>query len=155
MLTDPAHGLAEPLRAAARQLDFASVQGYLKGFIDLVFEADGRLYLVDYKSNHLGSRPEDYHRAALDASMAKEHYYLQALIYCVALKRYFRARGVAFGQRFAGVRYLYLRGIGRAITAFGPRAPVTPCWKRWIGCLAVETLLRGTACLNRQRLATV
>jgi exodeoxyribonuclease V beta subunit len=42
VLADPAHGLAEPLRQAAAGLDFHTVRGYLKGFIDLVFAADGR-----------------------------------------------------------------------------------------------------------------
>ena len=113
VLADPAHGLAQPLRQAAAELDFHTVRGYLKGFIDLVFEADGRLYLADYKSNHLGNRAEDYAPAQLLQSVAREHYYLQYLIYCVALQRYFTARGQDFANRFAGVRYLYLRGMGQ------------------------------------------
>ena len=44
---------------------FAPVQGMLKGFIDLVFEFQGRFYVVDWKSNLLGSRIEDYSAAAL------------------------------------------------------------------------------------------
>ena len=32
----------------------------LKGFIDLVFEHDGRFYVLDYKSNWLGSSDEAY-----------------------------------------------------------------------------------------------
>ena len=114
LLADPAHGLALPLRQAAAGLDFHTVRGYLKGFIDLVFEVDGRVYLVDYKSNHLGNQAEDYAPARLAQSVAREHYYLQYLIYCVALRRYFGARGRDFSHCFAGVRYLYLRGIGAA-----------------------------------------
>lgn len=113
VLTDPAHGLAEPLRQAAAGLDFHTVHGYLKGFIDLVFEAGGQFYLADYKSNHLGNQAEDYAPALLLQSVAREHYYLQYLIYCVALQRYFTARGQDFASRFAGVRYLYLRGMGQ------------------------------------------
>ncbi|MDF0607179.1 exodeoxyribonuclease V subunit beta [Neisseriaceae bacterium TC5R-5] len=112
LLSDPQYGLAEPLRAAAGQLDFATVRGYLKGFIDLVFYAEQQFYLVDYKSNHLGMASEDYQYDALAASIAQEHYYLQYLIYCVALRRYLIARQIDFAQSFAGVRYLYLRGIG-------------------------------------------
>ena len=113
VLADPAHGLAGPLRQAAAELDFHTVRGYLKGFIDLVFAVDGRFYLVDYKSNHLGNQPDDYAPAQLVQSVAREHYYLQYLIYCVALRRYFSARQQDFASCFAGVRYLYLRGMGQ------------------------------------------
>ncbi|OQS36611.1 exodeoxyribonuclease V subunit beta [Chromobacterium haemolyticum] len=112
ILSAPEHGLAAPLRAAAAQLDFSTVRGFLKGFMDLVFESGGRIYLVDYKSNHLGGRHEDYRAERLAESIAQEHYYLQYLIYCVALRRYFSVRGVDFAARFGGVRYLYLRGVG-------------------------------------------
>ncbi|GGY27780.1 exodeoxyribonuclease V subunit beta [Paludibacterium paludis] len=111
VLTDPAMGLAPPLRAAAATLETPTVRGFLKGFMDLVFELDGRIYLVDYKSNHLGYEEADYGEAGLAESIAREHYYLQYLIYCVALKRYFAARGIVFAERFGGVRYLYLRGL--------------------------------------------
>ncbi len=109
VLTDPGNGLAAPLRAAAAQLDFDRVRGYLKGFMDLVFVADGALWLVDYKSNHLGDSVADYGHDALAASIAREHYYLQYLIYCVALRRYLAQRAPQL--RLGGVRYLYLRGI--------------------------------------------
>ena len=111
VLTDPANGLAEPLRDAAATLDFYRVVGYLKGFIDLVCEANGCWYLIDYKSNHLGHDAAAYHHDALLASVAREHYYLQYLLYCVALRRYLAARGIDFATRFGGVRYLYLRGL--------------------------------------------
>src|SRR5690606_38620544 len=35
-------------------LSFGQLDGYLKGFIDLVFEHDRKFYLLDWKSNHLG-----------------------------------------------------------------------------------------------------
>ncbi|MCW3479992.1 exodeoxyribonuclease V subunit beta [Neisseriaceae bacterium JH1-16] len=111
ILVDPAHGLHPACRAAAATLDFRRVEGYLKGFIDLVAEAEGKLYLVDYKSNHLGDAPDDYGTEQLAEAIAREHYYLQYLIYTVALRRYFATRGLDFGQRFGGVRYLFLRGL--------------------------------------------
>lgn len=111
VLSDPAMGLAAPLREAACRLDMPTVRGFVKGFMDLVFELDGKIYLVDYKSNHLGNAQEDYSWQGLADSIAREHYYLQYLLYCVALQRYFTSRGVAFADRFGGVRYLYLRGI--------------------------------------------
>ncbi|WP_293765706.1 exodeoxyribonuclease V subunit beta [uncultured Aquitalea sp.] len=113
VLSAPEHGLAAPLRAAAQRLDFHTVNGYLKGFVDLVFESGGRFYLVDYKSNYLGDQPEDYLPDSLAQSIAQEHYYLQYLLYCVALKRYLASRGLDYAYCFGGVRYLYLRGMGR------------------------------------------
>src|SRR5699024_3576805 len=44
--------------------DFARVRGQLRGMmtgiIDLVFRHDGQWWIVDYKTNHLGPRLEDY-----------------------------------------------------------------------------------------------
>ncbi len=87
--------------------------GYMKGFIDLVFKAGGCYYLVDYKSNWLGTSPDDYHPDRLPEAMARESYYLQYLIYAVALHRYLRLRlpDYDYGRHFGGVYYLFLRGI--------------------------------------------
>ncbi|MCQ4143560.1 exodeoxyribonuclease V subunit beta [Vogesella sp. AC12] len=112
ILTNPAMGLAAPLREAAATLTFDRVQGYLKGFIDLAFIHGDALWLVDYKSNHLGDGFACYDDDALAASVAREHYYLQYLIYCVALRRYLAQRAPQL--RLGGVRYLYLRGISGA-----------------------------------------
>ncbi|MDT1838183.1 hypothetical protein FPK49_29460, partial [Acinetobacter baumannii] len=40
--------------------------GMLHGFIDLVYEHDGRYWVLDYKSNSLGPDDEAYHTAALE-----------------------------------------------------------------------------------------
>jgi len=44
----------DDLSQSRSELSFDSVQGMLKGFIDLVFEFEGKYYVVDYKSNWLG-----------------------------------------------------------------------------------------------------
>ncbi|WP_054286532.1 exodeoxyribonuclease V subunit beta [Gulbenkiania mobilis] len=111
ILSRPESGLAVPLRRAAAALDFSTVRGYLKGFIDLVCRIDGRFYLVDYKSNHLGNQPTDYTSDRLADAVASAHYYLQYLLYTVALRRYLSARGLDFAAVFGGVRYLFLRGV--------------------------------------------
>jgi exodeoxyribonuclease V beta subunit len=97
-------------------LSFAPVQGMLKGFIDLVFEFQGRFYLVDWKSNLLGSRIEDYNAATLAGEIQRRHYYFQYQLYTVALDRYLRMRlpGYSYEQHFGGVYYLFLRGIDPA-----------------------------------------
>ena len=96
--------------AAAQWLAFQDLQGYLNGFIDMVYQdADGQVCIIDYKSNHLGMHESDYHQEAMTEAMAAHHYYLQALIYAIAVARYFKLRGQALPR--IAVRYLFLRGM--------------------------------------------
>lgn len=57
--------------------------GFIKGFIDLVFEYEGALYFIDWKSNYL----EEYSDERLNRAMEEEKYYLQAALYEEALRR--------------------------------------------------------------------
>ncbi len=94
------------------RLGFRPLTGFLRGFIDLVFEHDGRFWVVDYKTNHLGDAVEDYSEAALLGAMAEHHYHLQSLIYSVATVRHLRHRVPDWhAGRFGGVLYLFLRGM--------------------------------------------
>ena len=95
------------------RLKFAPVRGYMKGFMDLVFRFDGRFYLVDWKSNLLGDRPEDYRVEALASVMAERFYVLQYHLYTVALDQYLRLRLPAYDydEHFGGVFYIFLRGV--------------------------------------------
>ncbi len=96
-----------------QRLGFAPLQGFLKGFIDLAFEHQGRWYLVDYKSNLLGVRPDDYRASMLIEAMAEHHYFLQYHLYVVALHRYLARRlpGYDYDRHFGGVYYLFVRGM--------------------------------------------
>ncbi|MBS4098251.1 MAG: exodeoxyribonuclease V subunit beta [Sulfuricella sp.] len=116
LLANPAYGVAPEFAAVASQLDFRQMRGYMMGFIDLVFEAQGQYFIVDYKSNWLGGDLASYAPPALTHAMADAHYYLQYLIYCVALHRYLRIRvaDYAYERHFGGVYYLFLRGIDPA-----------------------------------------
>ena len=99
--------------ASLQRLAFPPLEGFLRGFIDLVFEHDGRYYVVDYKSNHLGALPADYGEAALTEAMAHHHYFLQYHLYVVAVHRYLAARlpGYDYDAHFGGVFYLFVRGM--------------------------------------------
>jgi exodeoxyribonuclease V beta subunit len=115
ILSDPAYGLAEPLREAASRLEFDNLKGYLKGFIDLTFEHAGRWYILDYKSNWLGPDASYYGGERLLQALAGEHYYLQYLIYLVALRRFLRQRLSDFSDhQLGGAYYLFLRGMPEA-----------------------------------------
>ncbi|THF64693.1 exodeoxyribonuclease V subunit beta [Pseudothauera nasutitermitis] len=95
------------------RLGFGELHGYLKGYIDLLFEHDGRYWVLDWKSNHLGERPADYAPAALEEAMAAHGYHLQHLLYTVAVHRHLR-RSVAdydYRRHFGGVLYLFVRGV--------------------------------------------
>ena len=94
-------------------LVFSDLTGYLKGYIDLVFEHEGRFFVLDWKSNHLGSTAAHYAPAALRSAMAREGYHLQALLYSLAVHRWLgtRWRGYNPQQHWGGVIYLFLRGV--------------------------------------------
>ncbi|MFP6847904.1 MAG: UvrD-helicase domain-containing protein [Pseudomonas sp.] len=115
ILSDPAHGLPTPMRDAAARLEFDSLKGFLKGFIDLTFEHNGRWYIADYKSNWLGPDASYYGGERLLQALAAEHYYLQYLIYLVALRRFLRQRLDDFhSDQLGGAYYLFLRGMPSA-----------------------------------------
>jgi exodeoxyribonuclease V beta subunit len=87
--------------------------GILNGKVDLFFEKDGRYYILDWKSNHLGNRAEDYHADAMAAAMEDNNYHLQYYLYCLALYRYLQTRisGFDYEKQFGGVYYLFVRGM--------------------------------------------
>ncbi|MDQ5898863.1 MAG: exodeoxyribonuclease beta subunit, partial [Pseudomonadota bacterium] len=92
-----------------RQLD-----GMLMGFIDLVFEHEGRWWVIDYKSNRLGERDADYDRATLERAVLGHRYELQSVLYLLALHRLLRSRlGAQYdpGVHLGGAICLFLRGI--------------------------------------------
>ncbi len=101
-------GVERPL-LADRQL-----HGMLLGFADLVFEHQGKYWILDYKSNHLGEDDAAYSSDALARSMAEHRYDIQAAIYLLALHRLLKDRlGSNYHpeQQLGGAVYLFLRGI--------------------------------------------
>jgi exodeoxyribonuclease V beta subunit len=95
------------------RLSFTQVKGMVRGFMDMVFEQGGRYYIVDWKSNHLGNRVEEYGPSQLRREMKRNLYPLQYLLYTVALDRYLAQRlpDYAYESHFGGVYYVFLRGV--------------------------------------------
>jgi exodeoxyribonuclease V beta subunit len=96
------------------QLQSSELHGMLMGFTDLVFEHEGRYWVLDYKSNHLGTADSDYGAPALAGAMARHRYDVQAAIYLLALHRLLKSRlGEAYdpAEQLGGAIYLFLRGI--------------------------------------------
>lgn len=88
------------------------LNGMFKGFIDLVLQAQGRYYLVDYKSNDLGPHAADYGQGALVAAMCGARYDVQMMMYILALHRQLGARlpDYDYDRHMGGALYLFLRG---------------------------------------------
>jgi exodeoxyribonuclease V beta subunit len=119
----PIHSLTTSRLAAATALEqiplqigrlqFQSINGFMKGFIDLTFEERGRFYFIDWKSNWLGTTTTAYRPTALAAEMQRNFYTLQLCLYSVALHRYLRLRkrDYDFDRHFGGAFYIFLRGI--------------------------------------------
>ena len=111
--TTPGTQISDTFPETMGRLQFAPTRGFMKGFMDLVFRFQDRFYLVDWKSNHLGNRVEDYGLKSLLPVMENEFYILQYHIYTLALDQYLRMRmpGYYYEDHFGGVFYVFLRGV--------------------------------------------
>jgi exodeoxyribonuclease V beta subunit len=124
--------------------------GYLNGFIDLVFEHNGRYYLLDYKTNYLGSSPADYAPDRLFEEMQHHSYGLQFMLYSLALHQYLSHRlpDYDYEQHFAGVVYGFVRGMNgkNANSGVYHYCPNLADIQRLASCLnAVESNQQGAA----------
>lgn len=90
----------------------ATLNGMIKGFIDLSFCHNGRYYVADWKSNHLGRTDADYHPQALQQEVLLHRYDVQYAIYLLALHRLLRSRlsNYDYDQHIGGAVYFFLRG---------------------------------------------
>ncbi len=83
---------------------------FITGFMDLLVRKDNQYYLLDWKTNLLPA----YTREQIERSMADADYRRQYQLYLQAAARWLkRVHGakIPFLERFAGVFYLYLRGL--------------------------------------------
>ncbi len=85
------------------------IAGYVIGYIDLIFRLNDLYYIVDWKSNYLNS----YNPSEVWASMEKEQYTTQSLLYSVAMHKWLENTLPHYSveKNFGGIFYLYLRGI--------------------------------------------
>lgn len=94
---------------AFQPLSDKQMQGFLTGFIDLIFAYKNRYYILDYKTNALS----DYQPKSLTQAMREHNYGLQYWLYSVVLHQYLQQRlpSYQFTEHFGGVRYLFVRGM--------------------------------------------
>lgn len=96
--------------------EMEEADAFLKGVMDLVFEHGGKFYLVDWKSNWLGSGDASYTPQLMAQAMQDNRYDLQSMIYKEALRRHialFDSR--PFDALFGKVLYVFIRGKERGL----------------------------------------
>lgn len=88
---------------------FTVERGVVKGYIDLLFEHEGRVYVCDWKGDFL---------PGFDPARIREHcarnYEIQLQLYTLAALRLFGVGDAgAYETRFGGVLYCFVRGLRR------------------------------------------
>ena len=118
------------------------LHGAIKGFIDLVFVAGGRYFVLDYKSNALA----EYTPAALTEAMLDHRYDVQLVIYLAALHRHLRDRLPDYdpARHLGGAVYWFTRGVAHPGAGQCVIAPpvallnaLDACWDARLAAVAV------------------
>jgi exodeoxyribonuclease V beta subunit len=109
------HAISKEFPQQLDTLTFSPLSGFMKGYIDMIFQYENRYFLVDWKSNYLGPRLADYSQLRLMQTMQDNFYVLQYHIYTLALHQYLRRQkgDYCYENDFAGVFYIYIRGVDR------------------------------------------
>lgn len=82
-------------------------KGFFKGFVDLIFEYNGKIYFADWKSDLLESYDEN-----TIGDHVEKNYQTQAKLYSFALTKMFSIRSAAdYEERIGGFLYCFLRGL--------------------------------------------
>jgi exodeoxyribonuclease V beta subunit len=128
-------GLAHATRTA-REMEFlfpfppeagGPDSGFVKGFVDVIFEHEGRSYFGDWKTDRLPAWD-----AATIAAHVDANYALQERLYALALVRMLGiADEAAYEARFGGTLYVFVRGLGRSGDAVRGRRPSFDELTRW------------------------
>ncbi len=96
---------------------FNMQQGFFTGFVDMIFEYNNKLYIVDWKSNAFEAVKEEFYGERLTAQMFKKRYVLQYLCYLAALLKFLEHRlqkevdETLYNEYVGGVYYIFLRGM--------------------------------------------
>jgi exodeoxyribonuclease V beta subunit len=93
------------------------------GIIDLWFMQNGKIYLLDWKTNDLGDDPASYEEKALYHTLEEDNYFKQGSIYSQALRQHLTASHFDFEKLFGGAYFVFLRGLqyNRGIYHYFPK----------------------------------
>ena len=129
--------LTRRLPEVAFQMPFPGHPDGLEGSLDLLFEWEGRLYVLDWKTNSLEGG--DYGPAALARTMAA-HYDLQVRIYTLAALAFAGLQdAAAFEARWGGAVYVFLRGLpSGGLWTHRPSWKEVQAWRRDLADLRLE-----------------
>ena len=107
------------IRGEDRQLQFDSnldikvlPKGFFKGFIDLVFEFEGKFYVLDYKTNtRIGERA--YSPMQLTEAMVELDFDVQGHLYSLAVHQFLSVymRKYDYDKHYGGYVYVFVRGL--------------------------------------------
>ncbi|MBF0119915.1 MAG: PD-(D/E)XK nuclease family protein, partial [Desulfobacterales bacterium] len=89
--------------------DWYEIQGFMKGYMDLIFEYNNKYYIVDWKTNFL----PDYSPLFLKKEIISGNYDVQYMIYLAALHMYLSNNLLSYDydEHFGGIFYLFVRGV--------------------------------------------
>ncbi len=89
-----------------------TINGMLRGFIDLVARLRGRYFIIDWKSNWLGNGAQAYSQENLIQAIHAHRYDVQYSLYLLALHRLLRLRlpDYDWEKHVGGAAYVFLRG---------------------------------------------
>ena len=94
-------------KATADTATFRIQRGYVTGFVDLLFEHEGKTFFLDWKSDSLA----DWDTATLK-SYVEASYPLQARLYTIAVVKMLKIESASdYRSRFGGYLYCFLRGM--------------------------------------------
>jgi exodeoxyribonuclease V beta subunit len=111
-----------PFPAAAGGAD----AGFVKGYVDFIFEHEGRTYFGDWKSDLL----PDFSPAAVSAHVAA-NYELQRRLYALALVKMLGVADEAgYEARFGGTAYVFLRALPEGLEIGRPTWADLQRWER-------------------------
>lgn len=92
--------------------------GFLMGYIDLVFMFNDRYYILDWKSNYLD---DGYSMEVMGNNIKESGYDLQYKVYSIAALRWLKntVRDFDYDKHFGGIYYIYMRGVDASRTDQG------------------------------------
>ncbi|MBD3767863.1 MAG: PD-(D/E)XK nuclease family protein [Gammaproteobacteria bacterium] len=119
-------GVARP------KLSYQRLGGLLTGFMDLIFEYEGRYYVLDYKTNKLMQGYDDW---SCQQAILSHRYDVQAMLYVLALHRYLSTRLVHYDydRHMGGAIYWFIRGAD-------PQQPQQGIWQCKPSLVELENL---------------
>lgn len=88
-----------------------NIGGMMTGVIDLAFEADGKFYVLDWKTNRV-TDAETLTESALREEIVRHGYALQWSIYALALREFLQkslGKNYVHDRDFGGIVYLFVR----------------------------------------------